>query len=154
MINCLVCLSSDWVQWNKHVGFFIHHLYNGITIIVNNFDNILIWLCVVRQESLKVGFNIPEFEHYSVELCPHYLLCFYAFKLHVENCNGHDFAIFQIINMTSHHCLTSNSFYMVKHDPRVLQITPELHSCNKPNSTPNLIDGHLEKKDLLTRYLA
>jgi hypothetical protein len=73
--------------------FFVHHLYSGITIIVNNFDNILTCLCDVHHESLEVRFNVLMFEHYLVELCPHYLLCFCVFKLHVANYNGHDFAI-------------------------------------------------------------
>ncbi len=134
--------------------FFVHHPYNGITRILNNYRSIPICLHVIRHESFETGFNIPVFEHRSVELCPHYLLCFYVFELHVANCNGHDFVISRIINMTGHYCPTNDSFYMVKHDPWVFQITPRLHSCNKPNSAPNLVDEHLEEKDLLTRYLA
>ncbi len=94
------------------------------------------------------------FENYAIKLCPHDLLCFSVFSLHVTNCNGHDFAISRIINMIGHHCPTDDSLHMVKHDPRVIQIALGLHLCNKPNSVPNPIDRHLEKKDLLTRYLA
>jgi hypothetical protein len=50
--------------------------------------------------------------------------------------------------MTCHGCPTNDLLHMVKHDPKAFQITFGLHSCNKPNSAPNLIDGHLEKKTL------
>jgi hypothetical protein len=40
------------------------------------------------------------------------------------------------------------------HDLKVFQIAFRLHSCNKPNFAPNPVDGHLEKKKFLTRYLA
>jgi hypothetical protein len=111
-------------------------------------------LCNVRHESLEVRFNIPVFEHYLVKICPHYLLCFCVFGLHVANYNVHDFAISWIINMTSQCCPTSNSLYMVKNDPWVLHIALGLHSCNKTNSTPNPVRGHLEDKNLITKYLA
>jgi hypothetical protein len=35
-----------------------------------------------------------------------------------------------------------------------LEITPRLHSCDKPNFVPKLVSGHLKKKDFLTSYLA
>ncbi len=134
--------------------FFVHHPYSGIPKTINNSNNILICLCIIHHESLKVGFNIPVFEHCAIELCPHDLLCFGVFRLHVTNYNGHHFAISWIINMTDHGCPTNDSLHMVKHDPRVFQITFKVHSCNKPNSAPNLVDRHLEKKNFLTRYLA
>ncbi len=37
--------------------------------------------------------------HCVIELYPHHLLHFDVFKLYVANCNGHDFAIHQIIYM-------------------------------------------------------
>jgi hypothetical protein len=39
------------------------------------------------------------FNHCVIELYPHHLLHFDVFKLYVANCNGHDFAIHQIIYM-------------------------------------------------------
>ncbi len=126
--------------------FFVHHAYNDIPKTINNSDNILICLHIVHHESLKVGFNILVFEHYTIEFCPHNLLCFGVFKLHVTNYNGHHFAIFQIINMIGHGCPTSDLFHMVKRDPRVFKITFELRSCNKPNSAPNPITDILKKK--------
>lgn len=97
--------------------FLVHHPYSNITKIVNNFDNIPICLHIVHHESFEVGFNIPLFEHYLVELSPHYLLCFCVFRLQVINHNGHDFIIARIINMTSHRCPTIDLFYKIKHDP-------------------------------------
>jgi hypothetical protein len=41
--------------------FFIHHSYSGITWIVNNYNNIPIFLHIVCHESLEVGFSIPIF---------------------------------------------------------------------------------------------
>jgi predicted ATP-dependent serine protease len=35
-----------------------------------------------------------------------------------------------------------------------LEIALRLHSCDKTNFAPNLVNGHLEKKNLLTSYLA
>jgi hypothetical protein len=93
-------------------------------------------------------------EHCVVKLCPHDLLCFGVFLLHVTNCNGHDFAISWIINMASHHCLNNDMHDMVKHNPKVFQFTAWLHSYNKRHSTPNPIDRHLENGDLLTINLA
>jgi hypothetical protein len=35
-----------------------------------------------------------------------------------------------------------------------LEIAPRLHSSDKPNFAPNLVNGYLETKDFLTSYLA
>jgi hypothetical protein len=99
---------------------FVNHPDSGIFGTVNNYDNILVCLGTVCHESFEVWFRVPMFEHCVVELCPHDLLCFNAFKLHVTNCIGYNFAISQIINMASHCCPTSDMLNKVKHDPRVL----------------------------------
>ncbi len=51
--------------------------------------------------------------------------------------------------MASHHCPIGDAFDMVKHDPRVLQIAPRLHSSNEPHSSPSPINGHIENEDLI-----
>ncbi len=96
--------------------FLVHHPYSNIIKIVNNSDNIPICLRIVHHESFEAR-CIPLFEHYLVELCPHYLFCFCVFRLQVINYNGHDFIIARIINMTSHRCPTKDLFYKIKRDP-------------------------------------
>jgi hypothetical protein len=63
-------------------------------------------------------------------------LCFGVFKLHYVNCNGHEFVIFWIINMTSHHCPTSNSLHMVKHDLKFSRL-PSSYIC-ATSPTPSI----------------
>jgi hypothetical protein len=111
-------------------------------------------LHATHHESLETGFNILVFEHCAIEFCPHDLLCFDVFRLHVAKCNGHDFVISWIINMIGHYCPIGNSLHMVKLDQRAFQITIKLHLCNKSNSIPNPVNGHLEKNYLLIKYLA
>jgi hypothetical protein len=99
-------LSSVEQTWT----LFVHHPYSGITRIVNNFDIIPVCLLIIRRESLEDGFNIPMFEHYLVELCPHNLLCFYVFGLHVANYNGRDFVI---SNHKHDRSLLSNQWFVL-----------------------------------------
>ncbi len=88
-----------------------------------------------------------------IKLCPHDLLNFNVFKLHVTNHNGHHFTINNIIHMTSHCCPTNNTFHMIKHDPNVLQIPCRLHSHDKACSTPRTIYRHFENENLLSYNL-
>jgi hypothetical protein len=73
--------------------------------------------------------------------------------LGVTNYNGHDFA-----NKSNHKhgkpSLVQDVLDTVKHDPKVLQIAPQLHSSNEPHSSPNPLDKHLENEDLLIKNLA
>jgi hypothetical protein len=43
---------------------------------------------------------------------------------------------------------------MIKHDPNILQIIGRLHLCDKTNSTPHTIYGHLENEHLLSKNLS
>jgi hypothetical protein len=54
----------------------------------------------------------------------HNPLCFDVFKLHIPNSDVYDFVISRIIYMASHCCLVDKVFDMVKHDLRILQISP------------------------------
>jgi hypothetical protein len=56
--------------------------------------------------------------------------------------------------MTNHNYPANNMFYMVKHDPSVLQIPCRLHSCDKVNSIPNTIYQHLENEHILSMNLS
>jgi len=91
---------------------------------INDYDNIPICLHVIHHDSLQVWFKILVFDHCVIELCPHERLCFDVFKLHIPNINVHDFVISQIIYMASHCCLVDKVLDMVKHDLRILQISP------------------------------
>ncbi len=104
---------------------FVNHLHIHVLIIVNDSNNIPICLCIVRNESFEVWFTIVMFDHCFIELCPHNLLCFNVFKLHVANYNGHDFVICYIIYMANHCCLANDAFDMVKYGPNVFQIPPD-----------------------------
>jgi len=46
--------------------------------------------------------------------------------------------------MASHCCPTGDVLDMVKHYPRILQISLKLHLCNQARSIPKLINYHLE----------
>jgi hypothetical protein len=61
---------------------------------------------------------------FIIKFCPHDLLCFDVFKLHIRNSNVHDFVISQIIYMANHCCLVGEVLDMVKHDIRIHQISP------------------------------
>jgi hypothetical protein len=102
--------------------FFVIH----VPKTVNDYDNIPICLQIVHHESFEVWYGIYVLDHCFIELCPHHLLCFDVFKLHVANFTGHDFAICHIIYMASHYCLINNMPDMVKHD--FLNFTP-LPTC-------------------------
>jgi hypothetical protein len=56
--------------------------------------------------------------------------------------------------MTIHNCLTNNMFYMIKHDPLILQVSYRLHSCDKANSFPHTIYQQLENEHLLSMNLS
>ncbi len=129
---------------------FVNHLDIHVFRTINDFNNIPICLCIVRNESFEVWFTILMFDHCFVELCPHGLLCFDVFKLHVANYNGHDFVICYIIYMANYCCLTNDTFDMVKYDPKILQISLRLHSCNQVHSIPNPIKQHLQDEYFLT----
>jgi hypothetical protein len=128
---------------------FANHFDIHILRILNDFNNIPICLCIVHNESFEVWFTIILFDHCVVELCPHDLLCFNVFKLHVANCNGHDFVICYIIYMANHCCLANDAFDMIKYDPKSLQIFPKLHLCIHVHSIPNPIKQHLQNEYFL-----
>jgi hypothetical protein len=109
---------------------FVNHFDIHILRIINDSNNIPICLCIVCNESFEVWFTIVMFDHCFVDFCPHDLLCFDVFKLHVTNYNGHDFVICYIVYMANHYYLANDTFDMVKYDPKSLQISPRLHSCN------------------------
>jgi hypothetical protein len=50
--------------------------------------------------------------------------------------------------MTKHSYLANNTFHMIKHDPRVLQIPCKLHSYDKADSIPNTIYQHPKNENL------
>jgi hypothetical protein len=129
---------------------FVNHLNSCIPIPINDSDSILIWLCTIYHESLEVWFGILAFDHCVIELCPYDMLHLVVFRLHVINNNGHNFAINQIIYKASHYCPTDDTFDMVKHDFKTLQISPKLHSRNKAHSIPNPINQHFEDENLMT----
>jgi hypothetical protein len=91
---------------------------------INDFDSIPICLHVIHHDSLQVWFRIHAFNHFVIKLCPHDLLHFDVFKLHIPNSNVHDFVISRIIYMASHCCLVGEVLDMVKHDIRIHQISP------------------------------
>jgi hypothetical protein len=113
----------------------------------NDFDNISIWLRIIYHESLEVWFGILVLDHCVIELCPHDMLHFFVFRLHVTNNNGHNFAINQIIYRASHYCPICDTLDMFKHDLIFFQISPKLHSCNKAHSIPNPINQHFENEN-------
>jgi hypothetical protein len=95
-----------------------------IPITINDCDNIPICLHVIHHDSLQVWFRILVLDHCVIEFCPHDLLRFNVFKLHISNINVHGFVISRIIYMASHCCLVGKMFDMVKHDLRIFQISP------------------------------
>ncbi len=124
--------------------FFFNHPNIHVPKTVNDYDKIPICFHIVHHESFEVWYGIYVFDHCFIELCPHHLLCFDVFKLHVANCTSHDFAICHIIYMANHYCLVSNMLDMVKHDLNFFQIFLSLHLCNHAHSTPNSSTDILE----------
>jgi hypothetical protein len=123
--------------------FFVNHPDIRVPKTINDYDNIPICLHIVHHESFEVWYGIYVLDHCFIELCPHHLLCFDVFKLHVANCTGHDFAIVHIIYMASHYCLVNNLPNMVKHNFQISKFS--LRSLH-----PQLVNKHLGDGDLLT----
>jgi hypothetical protein len=103
MIRCLVCLSNNWVQWNK-----------GVPWTINNFDHILISLCTISLESLESRFWKPLSQHHFIKLFPHMLLNFGDLGLHITNHYGQLFTISMIVHMTNQSCLANNTLHMIQ----------------------------------------
>jgi hypothetical protein len=109
---------------------------------------------LLTMNPLKLGFGNSYFQHHLIKFCPHKLLNFCVFKLHITNCYGHHLTIGKIMHMTSHSCPTSNTLHMIKHDLCVLQTSCKLLSCDKVDSTLDIIYRHLKTKHLLSLNLS
>jgi hypothetical protein len=48
-------------------------------------------------------------------------------SLDITYCNHHDLVVEKLIHMASECHPTFNTFYMIKHDPSSLEVTPKLH---------------------------
>ncbi len=55
--------------------------------------------------------------------------------------------------MASHCCPTNDALDIVKHDSRIFQISPKLHSCSKAHSIPNPINILFDNEDPITKKL-
>jgi hypothetical protein len=107
--------------------FLVNQLHNGNFSPINNKDNILICLGIVYHEAFEIWIRYTFLQNSGIQLPPKYTLDFSVFCLHIKNINKRYFAIDRVIDMASHGCPTLNMFNMIKHHPRIFQITPKLH---------------------------
>jgi hypothetical protein len=109
-------------------ALLINHLHRRVPQSINNYNHVLIGLYSIGHESLEIRLWKIVLQHRVIKFFPHYLLSLHVFKLHVTNCNGHNFTIGWIVHMTIHNCPTDDMLHMIKHDPSILQIPYKLHS--------------------------
>ncbi len=115
--------------------FLVNHLHRSISKTVHDTDNILIGMCTIYHEPFEIGVCKTKLEHHVVHFCPHDILNFYGFTLHVANCNGEHFVIQRVLNMTSHGGPFLNILDMIKLQPTIMQITIRLHAPHQINPT-------------------
>jgi hypothetical protein len=100
----------------------INHLNKRIPQNINYFYHVLIGLCTISHESLKIWFWKPVLQHCFIKLCP--MICW---SLVSSNCMSQiamvvTLQIGRIVHMTNHSCPTINMLHVIKHDPTILQI--------------------------------
>ncbi len=128
----------------------INHHDRGVPRPINNYDNVIIGLCVISHESFQIWFWKTHALDCLIKLCPHDLLIFDVFRLHVKYCNGHHFAIGKIVRMTSHSFQPTTHFTWSNMIQTFCKSLHKLHLCDKACSTPHTIYWHLENENLLS----
>jgi hypothetical protein len=120
-----------------------------VTTAIDDLDSIPIGLCTFRHEALEVGIFPAVISHEIVEFSPHDTLDLRVLRLHVTYGNSHDLAIRCIIHVTHHSRPLMDTLDMVKHEPRILQISSWLHALDDVHTTSKFIFQHLEDADLI-----
>jgi hypothetical protein len=120
-----------------------------ITTAIDGSDSIPISLCTVHHEAFEVGILDAILCHEIVEFSPHNILDLYVLRLHVTYGDGHDLAIHYIVHMTRHCGPLFNTLDMVKHEPRVLEISSWLHALVKVHTTSRSVFQYLEDVHLV-----
>jgi hypothetical protein len=85
---CSILWCAYWVTKSNGINICVpyqHHPNIGVPQTINNYDCIPIGLCIINHESLEIRFWKPVFQHRLIKLCPHDLLSFSVFKLHITN---------------------------------------------------------------------
>jgi hypothetical protein len=81
--------------------------------------------------------------HEFVEFFLHNALDLCVYQLHVTHGNGHDLAVHCIVHVTRHCGPCLDTLDMVKHEPRVFQISSWLHALDKVHTTFRSVYQHL-----------
>ncbi len=110
-------------------------------------------LGIVCHEPLEIGDCYTFLHNNCAQFLPKYTLGFNVLWLHVANNSRHYFPIDQVIDMASHSHPALNTFNMIKHHPRILQVNLKLHFLDLMHSTTILFYQHFEKINLLPKLL-
>jgi hypothetical protein len=120
-----------------------------VTTAINDSDSIPIGLGTVCHEAFEVGILHAVLSHEIVEFSPHDTLDLCVLRLHVTYGNGHDLAIRCIVHVTRHCGPFLDTLDMVKHDPRILEISSWLHVLDEVHTTSKFVYQYLEDVHLI-----
>jgi hypothetical protein len=149
-LDMLLCVSIQRCSpMEEACALTILHGDLWITTAIDNSDNIPVGLRTVCHEAFKNGLLHAISLHHLVEFSPHDTLDLCVLRLHVTYGDGHDLAIRCIVHMARHCGLLLDMLDMVKHKPRVLQISSWLHALDEVHTTSRSIFQHLEDIDLI-----
>jgi hypothetical protein len=144
-LDILLCVSfqqCSLVEETRALSILYGDLW--ITTTIDDSDSIPIGFYIVCHEAFEVGILHVVFSHEIVELSPHDALDLCVLRLHVTYGNGHDLAIRCIVHMTCHSGPLLDTLDMVKHEPRILEISSWLHVLDEVHTTSKFVYQHLE----------
>jgi hypothetical protein len=119
---------------------FVNHPNIHVPKTLINYDNIPFVYAMFTMNPLKFGLGNPRLTLCCLDLST-WLVDFQIVQIACHKlqwsrlCN-----MLRIIYMARHCCPAIDVLNMVKHYPRILQISPRLHSCNQLHSIPKFVN--------------
>ena len=111
--------------------FLVLHGNHGITTTENHPDSILVCLRTIYHESLEFRlWNTVPYHNIIYILPKYYLRSNIILWLHIADRNSHDSTISGAVDVASHGCPMLDTHDVIKHDPRMFQISSRLHSID------------------------
>ena len=149
-LDMLLCVSIQQCSpMEEACALTILHGDLWITSAIESLDGIPVGLHIVCHEAFKVGLLHTISLHHLIQFSPHDTLDLHVLGLLVTYSNGHDLAIRCIVYMARHCSPLLDTLDMVKHKPRILQISSWLHALDEVHTTSRSIFQHLEDVDLI-----
>jgi hypothetical protein len=144
-LDILLCVSFQRCSPVEEISA-LSVLYGDlwITTAIDDLDSIRIGMCTFHHEALEVGIFHAVISLEIVEFFPHDTLDLCVLRLHVTYGNSHDLTICCIIHVIRHSRPLLDILDMVKHEPRILQISSWLHALDEVHTTSRSVFQHLE----------